>query len=150
MTVLTKLSKSDAQEVLSKINGVRLCVQFALPEFPVSLRSCFNNAVRNGRIDTPRYKTWKRETDAALARKPRLCGTSLKATIIGRVAVSYSVQQPDRRKRDLDNLLKSLNDALSRNHIIEDDSKIVDLRIKWAPKDSFDGAVLVEIFQEAA
>jgi Holliday junction resolvase RusA-like endonuclease len=49
------------------------------------------------------------------------------------VRVSYAVGRPDNRKRDLDNMLKALNDALTKNHIIADDSLIYDLNIKWVP-----------------
>jgi crossover junction endodeoxyribonuclease RusA len=49
-------------------------------------------------------------------------------------APSYSVhilaRPPDRRRRDLDNVLKPLLDALTEYGAISDDSKIDDLRIQ--------------------
>lgn len=42
----------------------------------------------------------------------------------GKVLVTIDVFPPDRRKRDLDNLLKILLDALTKAALIEDDSKI--------------------------
>ena len=39
--------------------------------------------------------------------------------------------QPDKRRRDLDNLLKAPLDALTHAGIWKDDSQIVDLRIRW-------------------
>ena len=43
--------------------------------------------------------------------------------------VEIEVFPPDRRKRDLDNLLKSLLDALTHAQVWQDDSQISDLRI---------------------
>lgn len=122
-------------------------VQFALPLTPVPLSACFVNVARNGRADSKRYALWKTQTDVALRGKRGLCGKPGKPTIPGEVAVTFSVQRQSNRRQDIDNLLKACGDTLTRNHIIQDDSMIVDLRIKWAPKNSFDGAVLVEIFQ---
>lgn len=122
------------------------CIQFALPHFPIPLSSCFKNVAKNGRADTDRYASWKRETDWAIRRKPNLRGNPGAPTIAGTVTVCFSLRRPDKRQRDLDNLLKALGDTLTRNHIIEDDSKIVDLRIRWTGE-AFDGAVMVEIIE---
>ena len=118
------------------------CVQFALPHFPIPLSGCFKNVAKNGRADTDRYASWKRETDWALKKKRNLCGRPGAPTIAGTVSVTFALRRPDKRQRDLDNLLKALGDTLTRNHIIEDDSKIVDLRIRWTGE-AFDGAVMV-------
>lgn len=48
----------------------------------------------------------------------------------GIVSVEVDVFPPDRRKRDLDNLLKILLDALTDAALIEDDSKIDRLLVK--------------------
>ncbi|WP_288081846.1 RusA family crossover junction endodeoxyribonuclease [Pseudomonas sp.] len=50
---------------------------------------------------------------------------------------------PDRRRRDLDNLLKSLLDSLTHAGVWQDDSQIIDLRIRKAPL--VGGMVKVEI-----
>ena len=47
--------------------------------------------------------------------------------------VTIEAWRPDRRKRDLDNLLKAALDSLAHAGVFEDDSQIVDLRIYWAP-----------------
>lgn len=46
--------------------------------------------------------------------------------------VEIEAWRPDRRKRDLDNLLKAVLDSLAHAGVFEDDSQIVDLRIYWA------------------
>ena len=45
--------------------------------------------------------------------------------------VVIGVARPDRRRRDLDNLLKSTLDSLTHAGVWEDDSQIIDLRIYW-------------------
>lgn len=47
----------------------------------------------------------------------------------GDLRVEIEVFPPDRRKRDLDNLLKSLLDALTHAQVWKDDNQISDLRI---------------------
>jgi len=42
----------------------------------------------------------------------------------GRLALAVEVRPPDRRRRDLDNLQKSLLDALERGGAYEDDSQV--------------------------
>lgn len=47
--------------------------------------------------------------------------------------ITIEAWRPDRRKRDLDNLLKAALDSLAHAGVFEDDAQIVDLRIYWAP-----------------
>lgn len=64
--------------------------------------------------------------------------------IAGPVAVSVRAHPPDKRRRDLDNILKSLLDALQHALLIEDDSNVAELHIvrqEIIPG----GAVMVEI-----
>jgi len=51
--------------------------------------------------------------------------------ITGPIKLEVIATRPDRRRRDLDNLLKSLLDALDHADVYEDDSQIQDLRITW-------------------
>jgi crossover junction endodeoxyribonuclease RusA len=46
--------------------------------------------------------------------------------------VTIEAFRPDRRRRDLDNLLKAVLDGLAHAGVMEDDCLIVDLRIFWA------------------
>ncbi len=108
---------------------------FSLPIFPVPLSACFVNVARNGRADSARYAAWKSTTDAFLAKNlAGWLGHPWKATFSGQVAVAITLEQPDRRQRDLDNSLKGIADCLQRNHILENDSQIVDLHIRWTRK----------------
>jgi len=51
----------------------------------------------------------------------------------GKLVVEIEAYQPDKRRRDLDNLLKAPLDALTHAGVYKDDSQIADLRIYWAP-----------------
>ena len=50
----------------------------------------------------------------------------------GKVKVTIEAYRPDKRRRDLDNLLKAPLDALTHAGVYQDDELIVDLRIYWA------------------
>lgn len=49
------------------------------------------------------------------------------------LVVDIEAHMPDKRRRDLDNLMKSLLDSLTHAGVWLDDSQIVDLRIRRAP-----------------
>ena len=51
--------------------------------------------------------------------------------IDGPVRVNIVAFRPDRRRRDIDNILKSLLDALDHAGAYEDDSQIWDLSVRW-------------------
>ena len=51
---------------------------------------------------------------------------------VGPLRVVIEAWRPDKRRRDLDNLLKATLDGLAHAGVYEDDSQIVDLRIYWA------------------
>ena len=50
----------------------------------------------------------------------------------GQLKVEIEAFRPDKRRRDLDNLLKATLDGLAHAGVYEDDSQIIDLRIYWA------------------
>jgi len=52
---------------------------------------------------------------------------------LGPLKVEIEAFRPDKRRRDLDNLLKATLDGLAHAGVYEDDSQIVDLHIYWAP-----------------
>ena len=103
---------------------MKLMLKIRLPERPPPLSACFTDpAGRKGRVKTKRYRDWE-----------RLCAPRLRAvkeTMVGDIAVQYRFARTDRRKRDLGNLEKAMSDILVKHEIIEDDSKIVDLRLIW-------------------
>lgn len=71
-----------------------------------------------------------REYRTAVAEQVMLQRCAMRWTVPLRVTIE--AWRPDRRKRDLDNLLKAAIDALAHAGVFEDDAQIVDLRIYWA------------------
>lgn len=69
-------------------------------------------------------------TGAAMARR-QWAG---RETLACPLAVEITFYPPDRRKRDLDNLPKSLFDSLTDAGVWKDDSLIQDLRTRWGPR----------------
>lgn len=59
------------------------------------------------------------------------------------VKVEIKAYRPDRRRRDLDNLLKALLDSMTHAGVMSDDALIEDLRVFWA--DEIGGMVKVTI-----
>ena len=57
--------------------------------------------------------------------------------------VEIAAYKPDRRRRDLDNLLKAVLDSMVHGGVMQDDALIEDLRIYWA--DGVGGMVKVKI-----
>lgn len=66
----------------------------------------------------------------------------------GSLRVEIEVYPPDRRKRDLDNLLKSLLDALTHVQVWQDDSQISDLRIYR--NEMIAGMIKVKVYENPA
>lgn len=54
-------------------------------------------------------------------------------TIKGRVRVQIEASPPDRRQRDIDNIVKPILDSLQKAAVFENDSQIDDLRILRGP-----------------
>lgn len=70
-------------------------------------------------------------------------------TFEGPVALQVDVYPPDRRKRDLDNVLKAILDALEKGGAFRDDAQVVDLHaLKLPPRPG--GEVLVRIDEAEA
>ena len=59
------------------------------------------------------------------------------------VKIEIKAYRPDRRRRDLDNLLKALLDSMTHAGVMHDDALIEDLRVYWA--DEVGGMVKVTI-----
>ena len=73
----------------------------------------------------------------------RLAGSVEKFT--GPVRFAVDVYPPDRRRRDLDNLLKSLQDAIVHTGVLEDDSLIKSLHMEMRDPVPPEGFVHVHI-----
>jgi crossover junction endodeoxyribonuclease RusA len=66
----------------------------------------------------------------------------------GQVSVTIDAYPPDRRRRDLDNVLKAALDALTHCGIWADDSQVAELRIRRMPvSDNPRAEIIVEPLQ---
>lgn len=106
--------------------------------FPPSANAIWRNV--NGRtLKSAAYRAWLAEALALLRaqRAPRLQGSYSLALVADR---------PDRRRRDLGNLLKATEDCLVQAGVIEDDHLAASIVLAWsdaAPKKP--GAVRVTV-----
>jgi len=100
---------------------------FTLPA-PPSVNNCFiNGRAGKGRFASPKYRAWKEEA-ALVARLQN------KTRIEGCFAVQINAVRPDRRKRDIDNLIKPLVDLLVWQGFVIDDSEMQQITATWVEK----------------
>ena len=77
-----------------------------------------------------------------------LVATMAPKRLEGDLSVQIEAWFPDRRRRDLDNVLKALLDSLTHAGVWHDDSQVTDLRITKAPL--IGGMVKVQIKEVVA
>jgi Holliday junction resolvase RusA-like endonuclease len=87
------------------------------------VNTLFFNAKR-GRVKTTKYQAWLREVSSVIKSQGLVY-------IPGPVSVEILIIKPDRRRRDLDNMAKSVLDALVLNGVIDDDSLIEKILLAW-------------------
>ena len=75
----------------------------------------------NARYLSPRARAWHQEAWAILR------GAWRGEPMRGEVAVLLVLHPPDRRRRDLDNTLKAVLDALVHAGVLQDDSQVAEL-----------------------
>lgn len=97
--------------------------------YPPSMNHYWHTTViRRGRRFVPHVyigkkgDLYRRKIGEVLKGVPRLTGP---------VEVHIMAQPPDKRRRDLDNLLKCLLDSLTKAGLWEDDSQVVGLLVQW-------------------
>jgi crossover junction endodeoxyribonuclease RusA len=71
------------------------------------------------------YSAWRNE--AVWSIKSQARGRS----IDGGYIIDVAFQRPDKRRRDLDNLLKALSDALVDAGVLADDSGAQEIHLRW-------------------
>jgi len=81
---------------------------------------------RVGRMyKSPEYTAWLDEAGWMIK-------AQTKYQIMGPYVIHITASKPDKRKRDLDNLLKSTSDLLVKNKIVEDDSFCQAIAAEWS------------------
>jgi len=103
--------------------------EITLP-FPPSTNTYWRSIGRGRVIISKRGREYREEVVYACIVER---GAINPAPMEGRLVVSIEAFAPDKRRRDLDNMLKAVLDALEHAKIYENDSQIDDLRIVRMP-----------------
>lgn len=96
---------------------------------PPSVNAMYQNASR-GRVKTPTYRSWCIVAGNCIPMR-------LRGSFIGKYSIHITVERENKRTRDLDNLIKPINDALKVAGVIRDDSDCEHITMDWldVPKD---------------
>lgn len=96
---------------------------------PPSVNAMYQNAAR-GRVKTPKYRSWCIVAACCIPLR-------LRGALVGKYAITVTVERENKRCRDLDNLIKPISDALKTAGVIRDDSDCEHITMKWldVPKD---------------
>jgi crossover junction endodeoxyribonuclease RusA len=97
-------------------------IRYTLP-YPPSVNGLFFNATK-GRVKTDAYKAWRRAAGNEIMAQGR-------QRIRGPVSLSVALVRPDKRRRDLSNTLKAVEDLLVEMQVIDDDSLVQRISIQW-------------------
>ncbi len=98
--------------------------------FPPSVNSLFRNVTGRdgkprGRVVTKKYKAWREEAAQALFEQEPI------ARFTGPISLTLALGRPDKRKRDISNLVKAVEDLIVTHGIIADDSDVQRLSVYW-------------------
>lgn len=92
--------------------------------FPISLNNAFSQTRTGRRFKSARYARWQSQA-SVLIRAARI------PPLVGPVTIAITVTPPDLRRRDIDNLIKPILDALVNAAVLRnDDARSV--RAVWA------------------
>ncbi len=78
-------------------------------------------------IRSPKYEAWRAECAVLIRAETRGQG------LCGPYAMTLQIGKPDRRRRDLDNLIKPCGDVLVMAGAVADDSDCQDITARWCP-----------------
>lgn len=97
--------------------------------FPPAVNNLFSNARGGGRVPTPHYRTWRKEADALYLSQRR------PTVVLGPYKFLLEAQRPDKRRRDISNLIKAAEDQLISYGLMEDDSAAEEVCARWVTED---------------
>jgi Holliday junction resolvase RusA-like endonuclease len=114
------------QIVVGPLRPIAERVTLTLP-VPPSVNNLFANRASGGRFKSREYADWLVEAGWRIqAQKP--------ARIIGAYEMDLTIARPShRRKVDISNRIKAIEDVLVSHCVIEDDSLCERLVMEWAP-----------------
>lgn len=97
-------------------------IRYELP-YPPTTNTLFANA-GTSRVRASRYRAWAKEAGNCIIVQGR-------KRIHGRVTLSIALVRPDRRRRDLSNTIKAIEDLLVSMAVIDDDSLVQRISAQW-------------------
>src|SRR5690606_33375108 len=111
-------------------------IRYELP-YPPSVNNLFANSKNGGRYAVESYKAWRKAAGEEIIAQRR-------QRIKGRFSLAIYVVRPDKRKRDVANLIKAVEDLLVEMQVVEDDSLAERVTIQWADAGSFECLVIIQ------
>lgn len=91
---------------------------------PLSTNALYRNLRGKGRVKTDRYRTWLRNAQNEVM-------TQKRKHYAGDCELRLVAKKPDKRRRDLDNLLKCTQDLLTTCGIVDDDQQFIKVSAEW-------------------
>ena len=110
--------------------------------YPPSMNHYWRTARIGGRQVTYISEEGKHFRHSVALAVVKLVGTL--PDLAGPIAVSLTLTRPDKRRRDLDNILKATLDALQHAGVYRDDSQIQKLCLQWEAGDKARCVVTIE------
>lgn len=105
-------------------------VHFTVP-YPPQANHMYTVA-RGRKIKSADYRTWSAAAELHIRAQRAGC-------VLGPYVMDIIVPRPDRRGRDIDNLIKPISDAVAAAGVISNDNKAMSVRISWASVDPTKG-----------
>lgn len=115
-----------------------MTLRYTLP-YPPSTNGLFFNA-HKGRVKTNHYKVWLKAAGEEILAQGR-------RRVHGPASIAILVGRPDKRKRDISNLIKAIEDLLVSMQVIDDDSNVERVSAQWAG-DPGSCIVLIQPYEE--
>lgn len=92
--------------------------------YPPSVNKAFRNLPGGGRAKSANYSKWRNLAgQEIMAQRP--------SKLHGDYELRIHAKKPDNRKRDIDNLIKPINDALVVAGVVVDDSDCMSVSASW-------------------
>lgn len=109
-------------------------ITLSLP-FPPSANRLWR-AFRGRQIKSAEYRAWLLKAQAAIE------SACIGGSIPGAYHLEIHATRPDRRARDLDNLIKPLSDSLAAAGLVLNDSKAASIFAAWSPSAPVKGGAI--------
>ena len=111
-------------DIINVSNDKETKINLTLP-YPPSVNHYYGNRTNGGKYIKPKGQQFRRAVNNIVL----LNGSNQKLDQL--LKLTLSVYPPDKRKRDIDNILKALLDSLTNAKVYLDDSLIKQLNITW-------------------